>query len=206
MEPILLYLKIRDNEVAQRDRNPGSRIFGLRLPEDCTSNSIATKRYLYNVLFSPMLDKAAAAGEIKSVPEEFLSVLAVAHILPVSKPKVTIPGEKPAESPIASIICKFTSIGWKKLCFQFKRGVIDSLNTQNKTEIRIFDDVTSTNLSCMNRIKEIKGLKSFFRDGAVRFKKVTEGEGDRSQEKNRRVWNPFGITIDEMTKSVKLPD
>lgn len=207
INPTLQYLKIRDNEIAQRDRNPACRIFGLRLPEDCSTNSIATKRFLYNVLFSPMLDKAAAAGEINSAPDEFLSVLGVAHILPVNvKPKKTIPGQKPFEPPIPTILCKFSSVGWKKLCFQFKRGIVDSLNTQNKSEIRIFDDLTSTNLTCMKRIKEIKGFTSFFRDGAVRIKVVSEGDGDQPQEKNRRVWNPFGVTIDEMTKSIKLPE
>ena len=34
MNPTLLYLKVRDNEVAQRDYNPACRIFVLHLSEE----------------------------------------------------------------------------------------------------------------------------------------------------------------------------
>lgn len=201
ISPCVTYLMVRDNEVHQRDRNPNCRILGLAVPDDISKYALPTQKYIFDQLFGPMLDKAASDGHINSTPENYLSVVSYAHILPQynSKPRHSIPGGPRVESTIPTILCKLEGRGWKKLCFMYKKGVIDSLNKLNGTEIRIFDDITKPNLDCMSKINKMPGYKAYFRDGYVRFNCESESTVQK------RVNNPYGRTLDEMCKQLYPP-
>ena len=144
------YLRLRDNEVEQRDRDPGWRIFEYKIPDKIRPVELANK--IYDDLLEPMFIKAAEDGLLRprkvvkvvnevgdngemtrrTVVEEKevelplpLEVIEFCHVLPGGgnhEPNLPVGSPPPAREPrIPSVIVKSTSRNFKSILHKYKK-------------------------------------------------------------------------------------
>ena len=170
------HLKIRDNIVEQRDRNRGIRVKNLKVPDNITSTELTNK--LYNEVFQNMFVEAAKDGllparqtviidergeAVISTSSEVelplqIEVIEFCHVLPGGRPANMPPGAQPRRAArIPDIIVKLHSRNLKEIIYKYKKSTLGKLNRDKNlskpNSVYIVDDLTQTNLNCLNDLK-----------------------------------------------------
>lgn len=171
-------LKSVANVRQQRERDEGVMIYDLPLPVSTGFNTVAQTNYIYDKLLHPMCVKAKRDGLIRTIPES-IEMVKVCHPVP-KKTRVTTDGEqRPANHQVDPIILKFSSKNYKALVYKYKREVLDAWNTQHsrpdrKVQVEIVDDLTKTNISCLNWLKSEANNtiidSAQFRGGKIKYR------------------------------------
>jgi len=116
-----------------------------------------TSLKLYHTLIIPSLELAVTSGELNSVPDCH-SLIELAHPMPSN------PGK-----PTVSIV-KFISRNMKLLFLRYKGPVLTRIREERGIHVAVYDDLTSTNLACLNRLyEESRVEKAWNMQGKIKF-------------------------------------
>lgn len=190
-------LSIRSNEAEQRERNRGMRIINFKVPDEIQRDSILTQRYVYDKILHSIFEKAVADNLIDNIPQ-VNHILEYGHILPLKPIAIELPpGHPRSKAPeIKPVIIKFLSRNFKEICCRYKKVVLDDLNAANGTQIRMYDDLTRVNSSCIRRLKSDPSINKdsvHALMGRIRYKLKDEPT----------VWkyvvNPLSVDVAEMS-------
>jgi hypothetical protein len=214
-------LKIRDNIVEQRDREPGQRIGNFHVPQNISPLELTNK--LYNELYRPMFVQAAVDGYLPSretvnVGERDVNgepVITKSRVvdLPVPTEVIeychTLSGGRPHNLPVGAqprrgartpmLIVKLKGRNIKEIVNRYKKDSLAkynrSKNLSDKESVFIVDDLTKTNLNCLNNLKVTDEVEeAFVLGGKIRFSLKTD------PLKKHIVHNPFGRNLKELTQ------
>ena len=214
----VIYLKNRDNNIEQRDRDPGQRIDNFPVPENISPLELQDK--IYNDLYKPMFIQAAKDGilpkrevlnldQLDDKGEPTITTTTVDLPLPgeVIEYCHTLSGGRPANLPVGAqprraartptIIVKLRGRNTKEIITKYKKaGLVNfNKNKAKKDSVFINDDLTKTNLFCLNKLKRSEGVcDAFFLGGKVRFSLKS------NPSKNHTVLNAFGNDLEQLTR------
>lgn len=181
LDDIEFDLKSVANVRQQRERDEGVMIYDLPLPPSTGYNTVAQTNYIFDTLLRPMCEKAKKDGLIRYIPEP-LEMVKVCHPVP-RKAKVTTGTEQgPQTHQVDPIILKFASKNWKAMVYKYKREVLEAWNTRHshpgrKVQVEILDDLTKTNISCLNWLKSEDNANIIesanYRGGKIKYRLKT---------------------------------
>ena len=215
------YLMNRDNEVQQRDRNPGQRIDNFPVPENISPLELQDK--IYNELYRPMFVQAAKEGllpkrevvNLDQVDENGHPTITKSTVVDLPLPGEvieychTLSGGRPANLPVGAqprraartptIIVKLKGRNTKEIIIRNKKAALQKYNTErklgNKDAVYLYDDLTKANLNCLNKL-QISPLvrEAFALGGKIRFNLKSD------PLKNYVVHNVYGNDLQQLTR------
>ena len=148
-------LEKANNLLEQRDRDKSCRV--TNVPMEARTTPWQTSLKLYHTLIQPSLELAVTSGELNSVPDCH-SLIELAHPMPSN------PGK-----PTVSIV-KFISRNMKLLFLRYKGPVLTRIREERGIHVAVYDDLTSTNLACLNRLyEESRVEKAWNMQGKIKF-------------------------------------
>ena len=165
------------NSHQQRDRDKSIRIFNLVLPSPISAWSTAI--LVYDQLVSPALKLALAAGEISALPPVSCCI-EMAHPLPTRGDRL-------------AVIVKFCSRNIKNLFHRFKRGPSSDYSERHNISLKIYDDMTAINLSCLHELYNTAEV-----DSAWAFNGKVKCSTTEDPNKALTILNPLGSNLREM--------
>jgi len=146
----------------------------------------STALLVYDQLVAPALKLALAAGEISALPPVSCCI-EMAHPLPTRGDRL-------------AVIVKFCSRNLKNLFHRFKRGPSSDYKDRNKISLKIYDDMTAINLSCLHELYNTAEV-----DSAWAFNGKVKCSLSDDPNKALTVLNPLGSNLREMLSAPPPP-
>lgn len=215
----VLTLKIRDNIVETRDREPGERIYNYEVPQNISPLELTNK--LYNDLYKDMFVQAAKDGylparetinmDVRDENGEPVITKSKVFDLPLptdvieychtlgGRPANLPPGVQPRRGARTQLIVKLKGRNVKEIVHRYKKQSLanynKSKNLSEQNSVYITDDLTKTNLNCLNKLKKTDMVEeAFVLGGKIRFSLKSD------PLRTHIVHNPFATNLYELTQ------